>query len=319
MGFARRKRYKYKKVLLIISIIITLLVITGFTYYSVDRYMKRIEGKYISQIEAYELENYLKEKSVFVATEYIQNGSLITDSVIMRTSITSSLDQSIYFSEEDIGTFALIEIEPGLPIMKAMITSENLANDIRLEEFSIFDLPFRLSKNEFMDVRIHFPNGEDYIILSKKKVRDVDLEMNTVWLWLSEKEILDISSAMIDAYIHEGSRLYITLYVEPAIQEAAITTYPPNAHVLKLIEDNPNIVEIVKTALLAEARFYLEERLEGVTPDIPWAQEEELKESSEIQEEVQMEETETVEVELEEAPVTQAAQEGVGGGDGFFD
>ncbi len=49
-----------------------------------------------------------------------------------------------------------------------------------------------MKKSDFVDVRIKFPTGQDYILLSKKKVED--LSNNRVWYHMNEKEILSMSS-----------------------------------------------------------------------------------------------------------------------------
>ena len=83
-------------------------------------------------------------------------------------------------------------------------------------------------------------------------------------MWLSEKETLEVSSAIVDAYINEGSYIYATVYIEPELQSAAVTTYPVNHFVMELIQNNPNIVDEARTVLTATARDALEQHLVGV-------------------------------------------------------
>ncbi len=63
-------------------------------------------------------------------------------------------------------------------------------------------LPESLETNEFVDVRILFPSGENMIVLSKKKIerfiRD-ETGGEKVWLKLNEKEILLLSKAPFHA------------------------------------------------------------------------------------------------------------------------
>ena len=97
------------------------------------------------------------------------------------------------------------------------------------------------------------PNGQDYIVVSKKSVEiptidGVDSD-STIWLNLSEDEILSMSSAIVESARMPGSKLYATTYTEPGIQVAATPTYVVNADVLKQIADNPNVVTEAKNEL----------------------------------------------------------------------
>jgi hypothetical protein len=130
---------------------------------------------------------------------------------------------------------------------------EEYPDDARLQEFSSILLPSRLEPSACIDVRITFPNGLDYVVLAKKAVQSVESTEagtgNRVWLTVNEEEILRISSAIVDAYLHPGTVLYALTYVAPDIQQAAICTYPANAYVQDLIRQNPNILSHAVTEL----------------------------------------------------------------------
>lgn len=108
-------------------------------------------------------------------------------------------------------------------------------------------LPVAIDVNDYIDIRFTLPSGVDYIVISKKKV--IDIKDNTIWLQLTEDEILTMSNAIYEAYTMPTSKLYVNLYVEPGIQETAIPTYPINSAVLDLISRNPNVVNTAKKAL----------------------------------------------------------------------
>ncbi len=271
MGFARRKRRKVKGFIYIAGIILIVLVISGSVYYLIQNRLKLIENIYLTQIENLKYEAYLNHKVVYVPTTFIESGSIITADQVLQKTIISDLEETLYITSQDFGKYSIADLEANIPIMRFSVAEEFLPDDIREQEFHFFQLPTYLGDNQYIDVRISFPNGEDYIVLTKKKVQQVNLETNTLWLWLSEKEILQISSATVDAYIQEGTCIYTTVYVEPSLQEAAVVTYPVNASVLVLIQDNPNIVAEAKGALSIESRMALESRLVGDMSDIDWS------------------------------------------------
>lgn len=197
----------------------------------------------------------------YVAARDVKPGTLIQDSDVKAIQI--SADQSpanLMEHVEDIrGTVAKIELQTGTVITEAMLyQDEPTPADLRNREISVIKLPSILTAGEMVDVRIQFPTGQDYIVLSKKKVEK--LNGPTMWITLTEEEILTLSSAMVDAYLHKAS-LYSLSYVEPEFQESAIPTYPANEKVLQLIEVNPNIVQHAEQALAKHLRGSLESAL----------------------------------------------------------
>lgn len=130
--------------------------------------------------------------------------------------------------------------------------------DLRNRELQVVLLPSSLVKGDIIDVRIQFPTGQDYVLLSKKKVER--LNAATLWITMTEEEILSLSSAIVDAYLHKAS-IYALTYVEPQFQTPAIATYPANSEVLKLLESDPNIVRRAEQELSRQVRSSLESSL----------------------------------------------------------
>lgn len=130
---------------------------------------------------------------------------------------------------------------------------QDYPDDARLQEFTSIRLPSRLEENQCVDVRVTFPNGLDYVVLAKKSVQSLEQTetgpAQRVWLTVNEEEILRVSSAIVDAYLHPGTVLYALTYVAPDVQQAAICTYPANTYVQDLILQNPNILTHAITAL----------------------------------------------------------------------
>lgn len=146
--------------------------------------------------------------------------------------------------------------------MKAntLITTELLSksdnvvrDDVRKQEYNMLILPMDLTTGDYVDVRIMMPSGQDYIVVSKKEVEipiigGVDSD-DTIWMNLSEDEILHMSCAIIDAYQVRGSKIYVTKYTEAGMQEAATPTYPINESASRLLQNDPNILERAMNAI----------------------------------------------------------------------
>ena len=144
-------------------------------------------------------------------------------------------------------------------------SDEVTTDDLREEEYNMIILPVDLETNDYVDIRLMLPNGQNFIVISKAKVEvpanpDGTYVADTIKIKLREDEILSISSAIVEAYGIEGAYLYATKYVEAGLQEEAIPTYVPNAEVSKLLGysstsdgrmqfTNPAIIETAKEEL----------------------------------------------------------------------
>ena len=202
--------------------------------------------------------------TAYVAKEEIKTGQAITTAMLSELQIEPIMQKEYYLSMKSIGEIAITDIPKGMLLLSNMCKTPMLDNDQREVECEIISLSSNLSENDYVDVRIMLPNGEDYIVLSKKSVHEVTIDVenneNSCYLWLSEDEILFYSAAIVDAYLYTGASLYTTKYIEPTIQEASKVTYVPSMNTLTMIRENPNMVTIAAT-YLQDNRKRLENRL----------------------------------------------------------
>lgn len=132
-------------------------------------------------------------------------------------------------------------------------SNEQTTNDLRKQEYNMLVLPTQLQTGDYIDIRLAMPTGEDYIVVSKKQVQipqigGIDSE-STIWVKLSEEEIITMNNAIVDAWGMLGSKLYVTIYTEAGMQETAKPTYVPKESVMHLIDTNDNIIEKAKNEL----------------------------------------------------------------------
>ena len=100
-------------------------------------------------------------------------------------------------------------------------------------------LPTQLEEGQHVDIRLRLPSGEDYIVISKKHIEQANGD--TIWIKVSEEEILTMSNAIVEAYIMEGSLLYATTYTDAGMQDSSTPTYIVSQSVLNLMYADPNI------------------------------------------------------------------------------
>lgn len=144
-------------------------------------------------------------------------------------------------------------------LQKDMVCHETLSDDVRLQEFTFVELNSEMQQGSYVDIRITFPNGEDYIVAEHKRVEK--REEASIFIHVSEEEILLLSSARVDMDMYDGTRVYAILYAGD-YQNPATKDYPANQHVCELADWNPNIIKEVFTQESKEKRGLLELNLE---------------------------------------------------------
>lgn len=152
---------------------------------------------------------------------------------------------------------AKVGLKANTVITSSLIARSNEidTDDVREQEYNMLVLPTDLFTGDYVDIRFMLPNGQDFIVVSKKEVTvpivGGSYLADTIKFKLSEEEILAMSSAIVEAYKMEGSKLYVSKYTEAGLQAASTPTYVVNDEVANLIEANPNIVTEALNALRA--------------------------------------------------------------------
>ena len=142
---------------------------------------------------------------------------------------------------------AKINMKRGTIVTTDMLGLEDSqGNDVRKQEYNTIVLPMDLITGDFIDVRLILPSGQDFIVVSKKKVEIPQIagvdSTDTICMELAEEETLAMSNAIVEAYMINGVKLYAAKYTDAGNQEASTPTYPVNGEVAKLVDNDPNIV-----------------------------------------------------------------------------
>lgn len=160
--------------------------------------------------------------------------------------------------------YAKTDMKSNTLLSKSMLYKDTkISKSTREAEYSFINLPLNLNEEDSVDIRIQFPSGDDFILLPKKKIKDIS--GLTVWINVEEEEILRMSSAVVDAYI-EGAKIYAISYVDKNMQDAPIPTYPVKKNVNDIIKKSPNIVGLAESVLIDRNRETLEESLKTMDP-----------------------------------------------------
>lgn len=205
---------------------------------------------------------YYSLKSSVDTNDIITKDDLIEVSVTSK-SLKEKLEKNLTMGNI-IGKRAKLDLNKSTIITKDLIyEGALLKDDLRLYNYSYIKLEDKVKNGDYVDIRIKFPNGADFILLSKKKVLDCSIynqeanTKNSLWLEVSEEDILRLSSAVVDAYRVNGCSIYAIQYVEET-QMASVVTYPVNQVVYDLMKKDPNIVEKATNVLEENLRKELE-------------------------------------------------------------
>ena len=162
-----------------------------------------------------------------------------------------------YIETATAPVIAKIDAKANTIISQSLIARSNeiYTDDVRQQEYNVIVLPIDLETGNYVDIRLQLPNGQDFIVISKKRVTIPDVGgeylTDTIQMNMSEDEILSLSCAIVEAYKIEGAKLYATKYTEAGLQQASSPTYVVNNEVANLMDSDPNIVSKAKSALSA--------------------------------------------------------------------
>lgn len=259
MKFKHRMKRTTKQYIVVAMICI--ITIGGAAVLTAFVITKQIREEYETLLSAAYNEIHMNQKSVYVAAADIATGDIVSKDNVKKLTVYASLPQDSYITNEELGKQALIDIPAETSIMTTMVTDNTISSELREVEYQVININSNINTHDTVDVRIFFPNGEDYVVLPKKVLRGYDGESANCCLWLSEEEIIRIRNAIVDAYLYTGAFLYTTKYIEPNIQEASVVTYTPSVGAIELIQKNPNIYETATNDLSTLVRKALENRL----------------------------------------------------------
>ncbi len=154
--------------------------------------------------------------------EYTSMVNVLTKDVIQGEIITSDMVTQVRVHKKTVptgaenvdynGKVAKYNIAANVPLTDSMLTDQIMAADIRSQEVNTVLMPSDLSENDYIDIRIMYPNGTDYIVLAQKQVNQISGQ--TMWLNLAEDERLILNSAMVDSFLTTGTKLYATKYAD---------------------------------------------------------------------------------------------------------
>lgn len=167
-------------------------------------------------------------------------------------------DHMITDMEDVKGKITKIDLLPGAILETTMLMDYELKADDRELDIVLDEMPIGLEPGDYVDLRISFPLGQDFVVMVKKQV--VAINSNTIKLIVNEEDVHHYESVKADKSLYQSTKLYTTKYVEYGLQPAAASYYPVTNEVLQTLIKDPNI-NTDDWQKNFEARFNLEMEL----------------------------------------------------------
>lgn len=204
------------------------------------------------------------EQEIWIAKETIAQGTILTEELITKVSGVMPAGSEFLVGPEIIGKKARQSIPKGM-ILYDFLVAEPLKEESQREiECDVVRLSKNLQEQDYADIRLKLPNGEDYIVLSKKQIHNLSEGEDGIsfcYLWMEEEEILNLQAAVVDAYLYPGAYLYTAKYIEPGYQAESYVTYVPPLATIELMKKDQNLLDQASAELKEQQRKSIENRL----------------------------------------------------------
>ena len=200
---------------------------------------------------------------VYVFNEGLRENDVITanDFSTREIDVNYVPDQRIQDSKELIGKKIKCDSSSKMIATKTMVYEEKTRGDLK-ESIEILNIsvPEFIQESDRINLRIHYPTGQDYLVLEDIIISKIYEERLGATLQLNHDEIVCISSAKEDVHLYPGTQLYYTKdivsYSRAYIGENLRNAYPVNPNTIGYLTSKYNKEEVY------EERIILDESLE---------------------------------------------------------
>ncbi len=238
----RRKKRIVKMTLIILFCVI---FSSGANYFYFGIYEKnKIIENYEEKMAEYKFD---RNTNCYILTKNVTKNNPLKMDNLKAVKIPKDLDSAnlIKDSKKIKQSFYANDYKEGTILYKNMLYNYNhLASDLRLYEIASLNLPSAIEIGNYIDVRLNFPDGSDYVVLAKKKIRSIKINEKKknetlCTLYLNAEEISRLALAKVDAHRDGNVKLYSTIYLDPQTQKASEITYPSQSMMTIDKRDNP--------------------------------------------------------------------------------
>lgn len=259
--------------------IIAVLVLVGMK--SINEYKSTIDAQKAS-IE--EMDFFIQNDigplvDCYVINRQVRVGDTITEDMLDPISIPEKVAYTtkmvtvekegnkgaIYYEEEPettinvvtnkndvVGKKFRVSLGEGQLLLTDYVTDSIIGNSERIFQMVINNYDVNIKAGDYVDIRIKFTYGEDFIAIPHKRVESVNVSSGMFTFHFSEDEIATYSSMLLDMAMYPACEIYVLRYIDSESQTAAQAYYPMNTNVAEILAINPNILELVEQEMILE-------------------------------------------------------------------
>lgn len=194
----------------------------------------------------------------------VPSGKKIEETDLVQIDVPVSMATNLVQDmEELVGKHFRLNMTAGSVLTTDCVYEEVITSDMRYYDVVLDQLPIGLKVGEYVDIRIKFGTGADFVGISHRQVAEIN--GNVIKLILSEEDIHMYSDMLIDNIVYNetfispndvngdgqlndkieavGSIMYAITYVEGGNQEKSDNFYAPSALVQGIMAGDPNLTD----------------------------------------------------------------------------
>lgn len=270
------KRWGILIVSIFFILVIAVLSVLGIS--SINKYKATIESQNqeIANLEA-SLTDIGPLTTGFVVNRAVRAGEEITedniDEIVTEVSVPSKLNLGLTSDDMNGTNTSIIEnrsdllnkyfkigLAEGTVITVEDIVETKIDNTWRYFDLILDESPVGVTAGDYIDVRISFPFGEDFIAMSHKKIEEIN--SGVIKVIVDEHDIMSYNSMLMDKALYSGVKIYAVTYVDGGAQASAENFYPIQSNISEITVLDPNILEDVKQEMILK-RQVLDNALGG--------------------------------------------------------
>mgnify|MGYP004633115537 CR=1 FL=1 len=172
-----------------------------------------------------------------------------------KTVITQEPQKRISFVtnlNDVVGKKFRVGLDEGAILMTDFVRDETVGNTDRYYQLILNDYPTDIQVGDYVDIRIQFTYGEDFIAIPHQRVENVDLSRGLFTFIFNESNIVTYNSMLLDRAMYPTVSIYALKYVDSSSQVSAENYYPVNKNISEILAINPNIIDLVKEEMVLE-------------------------------------------------------------------
>lgn len=229
-----------KKKIFIKTFFVILLLACALAYVYVSQKWLEEKNAEINLLNE-ELNKVEKTNIIYRLSSDVKAGNACNDYELEAVEVLEEVcvETNIYDKEMIKEKYYLLDLKAGTILTSDMFIDYNLTDDMRYMDVVFDEIPIGLETGDYIDVRISFPLGQDYIALSYKQVAKINASV--VKLIVNQEDFYRYESMKTDLATYKSTKIYGAQYIAAGVQPAARIYYPVNLEVLLTMIKDPNI------------------------------------------------------------------------------